>query len=79
MVSWNGIEIGSMTLRTVHVSKGKGDILQTTTFHILNTTAFGEFAKVMVSKIGFSFLWYVSCGINRSDNCEREVLRVEDI
>lgn len=48
VVSWNGIEIGSMTLGTVHVSKGKGNILQTTTFKILNTTAFGDFAKVMV-------------------------------
>lgn len=48
VVSWNGIEIGSMTLGTVHVSKGKGDILQTTTFKILNTQAFGDFAKVMV-------------------------------
>lgn len=79
VVSWNRIEIGSMTLGTVHVSKGKGDILQATTFQILNTTAFGEFAKVMVSNIGFSFLWYVFCGMNRGDNCEREILRVEDI
>ncbi|KAF8951934.1 hypothetical protein BGZ52_008987, partial [Haplosporangium bisporale] len=47
VVSWKRIEIGSMTLGTVHVSKGKGDILQTTKFQILNTTAFGEFAKIM--------------------------------
>ncbi|KAF9338104.1 hypothetical protein BG006_010920 [Podila minutissima] len=52
VVSWNGIEIGSMTLGTVHVSKGKGDILQTTTFKILNTQAFGDFAKVMI--LGFN-------------------------
>jgi len=42
--------IGSMTLGTVHVSKGKGDILQSTTFQILNTTAFSQFAKVMVCR-----------------------------
>ncbi|KAF9299752.1 hypothetical protein BGZ74_008681 [Mortierella antarctica] len=55
VVSWNGIEIGSMTLGTVHVSKGKGDILQTTTFKILNTQAFGDFAKVMLSADGFAW------------------------
>ncbi|KAF9310898.1 hypothetical protein BG003_008003 [Podila horticola] len=55
VVSWNGIEIGSMTLGTVHVSKGKGNILQTTTFKILNTTAFGDFAKVMLSADGFAW------------------------
>ncbi|KAF9142529.1 hypothetical protein BG015_000771, partial [Linnemannia schmuckeri] len=46
-VSWEGYLIGSMTLGTVHVSKGKGDILQSTTFQIVNTTAFSQFAKVM--------------------------------
>ncbi|KAG0027447.1 hypothetical protein BGZ81_005620, partial [Podila clonocystis] len=56
VVSWNGTEIGSMTLGTVHVSKGKGDILQSTTFKILNTQAFGEFAKVMVEARRQQFL-----------------------
>ncbi|KAG0055971.1 hypothetical protein BGZ83_006738 [Gryganskiella cystojenkinii] len=54
-IVWNDILIGNMTLGTVYVKKGKGDILQTTTFQILNTTAFGDFAKVMLSADGFTW------------------------
>jgi len=48
-IAWDGYLLGNMSLATVYVKKGKGDILQTTTLQIQNTTAFGEFAKVMVS------------------------------
>ncbi|KAF9287309.1 hypothetical protein BGZ88_008677 [Linnemannia elongata] len=56
--SWEGWLIGSMTLGTVHVSKGKGDILQSSTFQILNTTAFSQFAKVMLA--ADEFAWTLS-------------------
>ncbi|KAF9135822.1 hypothetical protein BGW39_011411 [Mortierella sp. 14UC] len=54
-VFWEDWLIGSMTLGTVHVSGGKGDILQSTTFQIMNTTAFAEFAKVMLAADGFAW------------------------
>lgn len=56
--SWEGWLIGSMTLGTVHVSKGKGDILQSSTFQILNTTAFSQFAKVMVCRSAFNCIYF---------------------
>ncbi|KAF9918450.1 hypothetical protein FBU30_000182 [Linnemannia zychae] len=55
VISWEGHLIGSMTLGSVHVSKGQGDILQTTTFIIEDTTAFGQFAKVMLAADGFAW------------------------
>ncbi|GJJ73031.1 hypothetical protein EMPS_05389 [Entomortierella parvispora] len=54
-ISWENELIGSMTLGEVKVSKGKGDIVQTTQFQIKNTTAFGDFAKVMLSADGFTW------------------------
>ncbi|KAF9904307.1 hypothetical protein EC991_002858 [Linnemannia zychae] len=54
-VSWEGWLIGSMTLGSVHVSGGKGDILQSTTFQIVNTTAFSQFAEVMLAADGFAW------------------------
>ncbi|KAG0250461.1 hypothetical protein BG011_008333 [Mortierella polycephala] len=54
-ISWDGLWIGSMTLGTVHVSKGQGEILETTEFTIVNSTAFGQFAKVMLSAEGFTW------------------------
>lgn len=49
MVHWNGQVIGSMGLDPVHVSGGKGSILQSTAFAIENKDAFAAFAKDMVS------------------------------
>ncbi|KAK3835449.1 MAG: hypothetical protein J3R72DRAFT_513951 [Linnemannia gamsii] len=54
-VSWEDWLIGSMTLGTVDVKGGKGDILQSTTFQIVNTTAFAGFAKVMLAADGFAW------------------------
>lgn len=62
-ISWDNKLIGSMTLGKVKVSKGKGDILQTTQFQIKDTAAFGDFAKVMVS-------WDLGDKIGLSVDCE---------
>ncbi|KAF9183272.1 hypothetical protein BGZ50_004315 [Haplosporangium sp. Z 11] len=54
-ISWDGLWIGSMILGTIHVSKGQGEILEATRFTIVNSTAFGQFAKVMLSAEGFTW------------------------
>lgn len=60
LVSWNGQAIGSMSLDPVHVSGGKGNILQSTSFAIVNKDAFAAFAKDMVSLFFTYFLIFIS-------------------
>ncbi|KAK3829866.1 MAG: hypothetical protein JOS17DRAFT_747849 [Linnemannia elongata] len=55
LVSWNGQAIGSMSLDPVHVSGGKGNILQSTAFAIVNKDAFAAFAKDMLAADGFEW------------------------
>ncbi|KAF9331262.1 hypothetical protein BGZ91_012188 [Linnemannia elongata] len=55
LVSWNGQAIGSMSLDPVHVSGGKGNILQSTSFAIVNKDAFAAFAKDMLAADGFEW------------------------
>lgn len=58
-VAWDGYLLGNMSLATVYVKKGKGDILQTTILQIQNTTAFGEFSKVMVRVRRARFYYWI--------------------
>ncbi|KAF9089318.1 hypothetical protein BGX23_006771 [Mortierella sp. AD031] len=55
MVHWNSQVIGSMALDPVHVSGGKGQILQETSFTIENKEAFAAFAKDMLAADGFEW------------------------
>ncbi|KAF9956816.1 hypothetical protein BGZ72_002411 [Mortierella alpina] len=54
-VYWQGQAIGSMSLDAVHVKSGKGAIMQTTGFTILNATAFSAFVSDMLSSTSFSW------------------------
>ncbi|KAG0234550.1 hypothetical protein BGW42_006435 [Actinomortierella wolfii] len=55
VVSWDNRLIGSMNLAPVHVKKGDGNFWQETTFFINDTTAFGDFAKTLMSADMFSW------------------------
>ncbi|KAG9063687.1 hypothetical protein KI688_003798 [Linnemannia hyalina] len=63
-VSWEGWLIGSVTLETVHVSKGKEEILHSAMFQILNTTALSQFAKVMIKEGGVKTRQLVSLALS---------------
>ncbi|KAG0271040.1 hypothetical protein BGZ95_001220 [Linnemannia exigua] len=55
MVHWQQQIIGSMKLDPVHVSGGKGQILQATSFTIEDKNAFAAFAKDMLAADGFEW------------------------
>ncbi|KAG0205912.1 hypothetical protein BGX28_002554 [Mortierella sp. GBA30] len=49
IVSWEGHQLGRMSMSSVKASGGKATIIDSTTFSILDKEAFSEFAKQMMS------------------------------
>ncbi|RUP06159.1 hypothetical protein BC936DRAFT_140453 [Jimgerdemannia flammicorona] len=55
-VSWNGFLLGSLTLPSVTISGGNGQLLSSTTFTINDTNVFGNFSKYLLSETSFTWV-----------------------
>ncbi|RUP43844.1 hypothetical protein BC936DRAFT_136643 [Jimgerdemannia flammicorona] len=55
-VSWNGIVLGTLTLPSVSVAGGSGNLVTTTTFIINDTAVMGNFSKFLLSQDQFTWV-----------------------